>query len=291
MMLARAWQVVSFRQAGAGYRILSFALGIFLLTTAGLKAYGLTMDPLAQDSFLASPRLLIATIEIETVLGIWLLVGWWPRTAWGFTLSFFALLAALSLYLALDGQRSCGCFGQMTVNPWLTFVLDVAVLAALMFCRPVVTAATISRYRMKGLLKIGAGSATFLAIISGVFLFVFQNPLEALARLRGESVTVVPSVANLGDGIRREMKEFPVELTNRSGKPIRILGGTTTCSCITTTDLPLTLKPGESRSIIVGFKFQGSVGSFRHHFVLYTDDKQQAVVIARFTGRVIDPPP
>ena len=43
------------------FRPLSLVLGVFLLTTAALKAHGLTIDPLAQDSFLASPRLLVAT--------------------------------------------------------------------------------------------------------------------------------------------------------------------------------------------------------------------------------------
>jgi hypothetical protein len=37
----------------------------------------------------------------------------------------------VSLYLALAGQRSCGCFGRMTVSPWLTLIFDIAAMAAL----------------------------------------------------------------------------------------------------------------------------------------------------------------
>jgi hypothetical protein len=63
-------------------------LGAFLLVAAGLKAHGLALDPLAEDSFLASPRLQVATIEVETVLGLWLLAGRWARMAWAAALGF-----------------------------------------------------------------------------------------------------------------------------------------------------------------------------------------------------------
>jgi len=60
---------------------LRIALGLFLLVTAALKLHGLAVDPLAGDSFLASPRLQIAAIEVELLLGLWLLSGWQLRAA------------------------------------------------------------------------------------------------------------------------------------------------------------------------------------------------------------------
>lgn len=71
-------------------------LGVFLLIAAGLKAYGLAFDPLSQDSFLASPRLLIATIGVEILLGLWLLSGWSARAAWVAALGFFGILAGVA---------------------------------------------------------------------------------------------------------------------------------------------------------------------------------------------------
>jgi hypothetical protein len=117
-------------------RLVRMALGLFLLVAAGLKAHSLATDPLSQDAFFASPRLLIATIEVEIVLGLWLLSGWFVRAAWVTALGFFGVLAGVSLYLALAGQRSCGCFGQVTVSPWATFSLDIAAVAALALWRP-----------------------------------------------------------------------------------------------------------------------------------------------------------
>ncbi|HXG09857.1 MAG TPA: MauE/DoxX family redox-associated membrane protein [Gemmataceae bacterium] len=111
-------------------------LGLFLLSAAGLKIHGLFFDPSAHESILTSPRIQVATIEIELLLGGWLLSGWWVRAAWAAVLVFFGILASASLYLALVGQTTCGCFGRVAVPPWATVAMDVAVLAALLLCRP-----------------------------------------------------------------------------------------------------------------------------------------------------------
>lgn len=115
-----------------GYQVVRAVLGLLLLTAAGLKAY----DPLAQDSFLGSPRLHIAAIETETLLGLWLLSGWSVRASWVSALGLFSLLAGVSLWLALEGQSSCGCLGRVQVSPWAMFALDLAALMALAIWRP-----------------------------------------------------------------------------------------------------------------------------------------------------------
>src|SRR5262249_536647 len=144
-----------------------------------------------------------------------------------------------------------------------------------------VIACTKSALRTSGL------SALFLILSGGIFLSASKDPLDTLARLRGESISISPTVADLGDGIARQMKEFPLQLTNRSKKPIRIIGGTATCNCIATSGLPVSLGPGESCTVLIGVRFQGSPGSFRHDFVFYTDDDKQGMLIARFAGRIV----
>lgn len=117
-------------------KVVRLALAFCLFAAAGLKGHGIATDPLAQDSLLLPPRLLIAIIEIEIVLGLWLLSGWAARGAWLASIGFFGSLAGVSLYLALRGQTSCGCFGLLSVNPWFTTILDAAALAALSFSFP-----------------------------------------------------------------------------------------------------------------------------------------------------------
>ncbi len=280
----------SLRYQSTASRLVRAGLGAFLLVAAGLKLHSLAFDPLPQDSLLSSPRLLIATIEVEILLGLWLVSGWSARAAWVSALGFFALLAGVSLHLALTGQRSCGCLGPVTVSPWVTFGLDVGAVALLALCRPARTADSPRAVWLRQLLKIGAGAAVLLALATGAFLFAFADPADALAWLRGEAITVSPSGYDVGKGQPGEARTFRVRLTNRTDRPIRVVGGTTTCSCVATNDLPLALAKGETGEIAVSVKFAGSPGNFQHRFVLFTDDEQQPQVVARFSGEVIAPP-
>lgn len=54
----------------------------------------------------------------------------------GGALGFFTLLAAISLYSGIVGQRSCGWFGQYPINPWWVFAFDITVVASFLAFRP-----------------------------------------------------------------------------------------------------------------------------------------------------------
>jgi hypothetical protein len=270
-----------------GFQAVRFILSLLLFSAAASKLYGLGLEPLQATPFFSSARSEVAVIELEIILGLWLLSGWAVRAAWVAGLMFFCSLASVSLYLALTGQRSCGCFGPVEVHPWLTFALDVAAVAALIIWRPSLAADMQVGTLLPGLLKIGAGALVLLVLIAGAFLLLFDNPVDALAKLRGESITVEPVASDIGEGSVGEERVFRLQLSNRSNRGIRIVGGTSNCSCIATESLPITLLKGESKSINVKVKFSGSVGRFQHRFVLLTDDELQPVVIAQFAGRVI----
>jgi hypothetical protein len=79
-------------------------------------------------SAFASTRFEIAVIELEGILGLALIAGVYPRFVRSAATAFFALLAIASLYLGLMGQASCGCFGNISINPWL--VLGFASVSA-----------------------------------------------------------------------------------------------------------------------------------------------------------------
>jgi hypothetical protein len=128
-----------------------------------------------------------------------------------------------------------------------------------------------------------------LLLAGATFLLASDDPEGALARLRGESITVEPSVSEVGDGPVGQEEKIRIRLTNRTDRPIRVVGGTTTCSCIATQDLPIVLARGETRGIDVFVKFTGSPGRFLRRFVLFTDDETQPVTVARFSGRVTLP--
>jgi hypothetical protein len=210
---------------------------------------------------------------------------------WTGVLAFFGILTGVSLYLAVEGQASCGCFGKVEVSPWWTLALDVGILAILLVSRPrdQGTARALTGWRREFLRTAGAALG-FVVVLGGGFLLLNENPQAALAQMRGEPLTVEPAVTDIGSAIRGTRQAFPVELRNHADHPIRVVGGTTSCSCITTTDLPLVIPPGENRTLQVTITFKGSAGRFQHHFQLFTDQQQQFAVVAGFTGRVLDPP-
>jgi len=111
-----------------GYDVIRIALGVLLLTAAGLKAHQLATEPVLSTGLLDSRWLLMATVEFELLFGLWLLGNIWPKPTWAAALACFGLFAGVSLYKALSGHASCGCFGRVPVNPWYTATLDVAMV-------------------------------------------------------------------------------------------------------------------------------------------------------------------
>ncbi len=261
------------------------ALGLFLLVTAGLKIHGLAGGFISEHSFLASPRVQVLAIEIEAVLGLWLLSGWALRRAWAVALLFFAVLVLITTYSMWSGQRSCGCLGQVTVEPWIILCINVGIVALLLATFP----RGLDQYfriSMSPVVSTVAGAAVFLILIAGGFLLMSTDPAKALARLRGESLSVRPNVSDVGEGREGEERSFDLQLINYADYPIRIIGGTSNCSCIATRSLPVILLPGETKSLEISIKFVGSQGRFRNSFRLLTDDLIQPVAAVSFSGEV-----
>jgi hypothetical protein len=75
-------------------------------------------------------------IETELLLALLLLFGLFQRTAWATCVLFFGVASTFSLYRGLAGETSCGCFGTLTVNPWVTLSLDLTAFVVLTFTRP-----------------------------------------------------------------------------------------------------------------------------------------------------------
>ena len=118
------------------YDVVRIVLGLILLTAAALKGHQLATGPVAETSLFTSRWFLIGVVELELFFGLWLLSGLYPRRTWQAALVCFSAFACVSLYKALSGEATCGCFGRVPVNPWYTLVLDLAAAAALVLCRP-----------------------------------------------------------------------------------------------------------------------------------------------------------
>lgn len=125
-----------------------------------------------------------------------------------------------------------------------------------------------------------------------VFLILTFGSIGAgLAIMRGDLITVEPAVLDIGQAQRGTTRTVSVDLRNLSNQPLTVIGGTSTCKCVVTRELPLTILPGQVSRLPIDLRFSGAVGDFRQQFVLYVDSVQRPKTVGRLTGRIVDADP
>jgi len=117
----------------AGYY---FGIGCVLLAAAFLKGYQLTFHGIRLSGFLPSIPLHIVFIVIECAFGAWLLTGLYQSLTRVAAIVFFAGLLETALWLAIQGETSCGCLGNVEMNPWYAVCFDAFAIACFMWSRP-----------------------------------------------------------------------------------------------------------------------------------------------------------
>jgi len=113
-----------------------WVVGLLLVAAAFLKTLELFFYPassFANNFFFAKDWNFLLPLQISSEFGLGLLAlrGVYWRQLRTLILLLFAGFTCYSLFLALQGAASCGCFGMVQVNPWWTFGLDVAICLGL----------------------------------------------------------------------------------------------------------------------------------------------------------------
>ena len=119
-----------------GFTVVRTLLGILLLTAGILKGYQLATEPTANTDLFTNKTFLMCLVEAELLFGIWLLSGLVPHVTRMVSIGTFTLFAVVSFGRAISGEVSCGCFGSVTVSPWITGTLDLVAVAALLRFKP-----------------------------------------------------------------------------------------------------------------------------------------------------------
>jgi thiol-disulfide isomerase/thioredoxin len=173
-------------------------LGLLLLTAAVLKGHELLTVPVANKNFGSWRPFLIFQVESELALGIWLLSGVFKRLAWVAALLCFSLFCGVTLYKGLSGAASCGCFGRVHINPWITLMaVDFPAVVAMSLFRPaglfgpaltLVRRQESIRGMVRDLLKPSAISFRVVAT-AGFTLVVLSTTMPVLALNKPASVT------------------------------------------------------------------------------------------------------
>jgi hypothetical protein len=231
------------------------ALGLLLLTAAGLKLAGRGVSAVPQVGWFATPTIQVAAAEWEIVLGIWLLSGAYQIGAWFASLATFLSFAAISAYLGRIGVSSCGCFGAIHASPWYAFGLDLIAIAVIGAfwpgVRPEIRGA---RYLqpppLSGVCMLFAIVLLVGSVVGSLALY-YGSVDAALARLRGDPVSVSETFVDLGHGTAGQFLQGTIELRNFTDDPIRVIGGTSDCQCAIIRDLPLTLEPNRATHVSI----------------------------------------
>ena len=265
---------------------IAWLLGLLLLAAAGLKLYGLSVSTMPQSGWFGQSWVQLLAAEWELVLGLWLLCGAMPKASWFAAVATFLVFAAVSGSLGLDGAESCGCLGAVQTNPWWAFAVDVFALFLLIASRPTYAhdfAPSAGHVSMIGAV------AFLLSILTGASAYFFGSPEVAMARLRGESITVDPRQLDFGSGPVATTLESRVELHNWTDGPIHVYGGTSDCTCVATSDLPLTVPAQNTRSFIIRWRLPGeATGLSSRRVELLTDHPRQTTIRFKITCRVSD---
>lgn len=182
------------------------------------------------------------------------------------------------------GVATCGCFGSIQASPWHAFAVDASALLLLALFRPVRSPIhDLLQESTRPIVMTGTtyvlGVVVPLTVVTGIATRVYGSPEVALARLRGELITVSTPYADFGRGQPGEVRDAVVEVRNWTDVPVRLIGGTSDCSCVTTANLPIVLPPATRVPLTVRLKFPDThAGGMTRAAVLWTDcDRQKKV--------------
>lgn len=276
------------------YTLVSRLLGVLLLAAAVLKAHGLAFDPVGRLGIFSAAEFEVAVVELEVFLALWLLWGKRPLGSWLLAMSAFASFAAISFYLGRVGQASCGCFGRLSLSPWYAFGMDLGIVGALIMARPDLKPlcdkprSTLTNALLPTAYGFG-GISVISGLLVGLASITFGSVPAAVAYFRGERLSVQPRLVELPKGVPGERRLAIVQLTNWTDRPIRLIGGTTDCSCTVLSDLPLTIPPKETRAVSVAVLLSRRPGLFTRKADLLVDDEGFQRVSFRLTGRILKP--
>lgn len=259
-------------------------VGGLLVAAAGLKLVGLAGSALPTVGWYAQPWVQGAAAGWELVLGAWLLGGSAARAAWAAAVLTFLAFAAVSASLGLAGVASCGCLGVVSASPWVAFAIDIAALALLAVGYPGRNPTPAAeRPRFGGVV---VGSTAVLMAIGAAGSWVYGSPGAALSRLRGDELTVAPGHLDFGVLPTGEAADAALTVSNWSDRPVRLIGGTSDCTCTTLSDLPVTIAPGDRVEVTVRLVAPSSAGHLTRTVTLRTDHPDQPVVLVRIGCRV-----
>lgn len=132
-------------------------------------------------------------------------------------------------------------------------------------------------------LGFAAGAVALVGVLYTAGTLAFGSPAAALARLRGEALSVQPDYMDLGAGPAGQVLSGTVQVTNWSDQSVRLVGGTSNCGCTTIKDMPVVLEPGESKPLTVSLRLsaRSGPGALTYSAEIWSDSSRQRTIHLR----------
>jgi len=165
---------------------------------------------------------------------------------------------------------ACECFGAWAVHPAITTVLDAAVLALLAWTRPRDFTGQLRR-ELQISPQVGNRLSFAVVVLAGICLR--QYTFEA-SRL----IAPHPLVQELPPGRVGTPVTGHVRLANNSDSPVTVVGGGTSCRCLTLTGLPVAIPANTAVDLRVKLSRPDKPGRISQRIVYYLDAPEQYTV-------------
>jgi len=142
--------------------------------------------------------------------------------------------------------------------------------------------------RAKKVLAVGGAAILLIACVAAVMIFRFGSFSAATAFLGGDRLLVSPGSASFGERRADETSEVAFRIENLTRKPVRIVGATWSCTCMSTNDLPLEIPPGERRKVAVDVRPTPKISGTEQRVTFFTDCPDKPVMTVQIVGIVVE---
>jgi hypothetical protein len=199
------------------------------------------------------------------------------------------LIAGLGIWIF--GQN-CQCFGDWKlagaeIPTWFLPVYNLVAVA--LYALIVVKTRVLSKAETTSRLP-EFGTQIGIALGLLFVLYLLSTAQGQQVWRSGVSATdVVLQVAEIPELVPGQNYETVVTLRNRSAHPVRVVGGGTTCTCVTLESIPLEIAPHGTRELAVRFKVGEHLRGqkeFKNGLVYYLAGGQQFNVRGVISGTI-----
>lgn len=255
-------------------RIVFAGTGGLLLFAGCAKLHGIWMNEFWREVAAIPPQLIPLLIAMEIIVGVWLLVAAFgsapfAKRAWAVGVALYGVLTLGAISLSVLGVARCDCMGVIEFSPVAMIVLDGVCLFLLVLARPRLAADSLPGSASWPLFKTEfAGTLAGLALVMGAASFVFGDPVlyARLVDRRPHVIALEASEIDCGEVAVDSLREVTIKVVNHSASEARIVGGGTSCRCLTLEAIPATIPAHASLILHVRIKVPSQPGQFSQVF-------------------------